>query len=83
MRGSYATSVVCTKCGGPTKVTDSRLHAKGLRRRRYCLDDQCGNRFFTIEMATLPALLATPDKIIALLKGLITEIESAAEELEP
>ena len=35
------------KCGGDTRVVDSRIVEGGLRRRRLCLD--CGFRFSTLE----------------------------------
>lgn len=34
-------------CGGDTRVVDSRLIDKALRRRRICME--CGNRFNTLE----------------------------------
>ena len=37
----------CTKCGGKTKVVDSRAVPNGMRRRHECLS--CGYRFNTIE----------------------------------
>jgi transcriptional regulator NrdR family protein len=36
-------------CGGETRVVDSRLLDKALRRRRTCME--CGNRFSTLETA--------------------------------
>lgn len=38
----------CKKCGGETRVIDSRCNnSSGIRRRRIC--EQCGERFTTIE----------------------------------
>jgi len=40
-------ATIC-KCGGETKVTDSRPHGKSIRRRRECLG--CGERWSTLEV---------------------------------
>lgn len=37
----------CPKCGGNTKVTDSRSDSKSVHRRRKCI--LCGNVFYTAE----------------------------------
>lgn len=44
----------CKACGGDTAVRDSRPTAGGLgviRRRRACLNRQCGERFTTLEFS--------------------------------
>lgn len=40
--------MICSKCGGDTKVIDSRKNGVTVVRRRYCA--RCGKTFFTQEI---------------------------------
>jgi hypothetical protein len=44
--------ILCPECGAKSEVKETRPHAKGNRRRRYCLQ---GHRFFTLETVTKKA----------------------------
>lgn len=41
----------CPHCGADSQVRDSRPGAIGIRRRRFCANAGCGNRWTTYELA--------------------------------
>lgn len=48
--------MLCPFCSADTQVIDARPDSKGynhFRRRRKCLNEECGIRFTTIEIATI------------------------------
>lgn len=49
------------RCGGPTRVTDSRPTASSIRRRRKCL--VCGERLTTWETTRSPAQTVEPGTV--------------------
>lgn len=62
----------CPKCGGRTKISNSRDFQNGTKRTHDCID--CHNRFFTIEieMSEYKLLLEWKEKfntMVSLLKG--------------
>lgn len=42
---------ICEKCGSDSRVNEARSHKAGahFRRRRVCLNRQCGHRWTTLE----------------------------------
>lgn len=41
----------CPQCGSDSQVRDSRPGTIGIRRRRFCANAKCGNRWTTYELA--------------------------------
>lgn len=74
----------CPKCKGDSRVTDSRLTNKALRRRRACTS--CGHRWTTYELSVdVNALLADfrkqADEIRRTLEGLSYQLLAARSTL--
>lgn len=72
-RKNPGTTMICPKCGGGVNCTDSRAGTRNsVRRRRRCLESNCGFRFTTYE-TQLPE---TPLPASAVL-FLVGEVETA------